>query len=304
MRDGKGPLMLENIGAVILGLALGFLYRLYLLRIDYRQYPSYPHGYIAHLSLGFIAALLGAVALPALLAKEYAAVTFLSLAAQQFREIRNMERKTLEQLDMSELVPRGPDYIEGIARVFEGRNYLVMLVALATSSLATFIPLGWSAVGGIIVAVVLSRLKKGKTLGDIAIVRLGRVHFRGALLFVDDILIMNVGLKDAKKMITELGIGVVIEPKTDDARATLANMGQRQAINHEVATLLGARKDFAEPEFTPLCRLNTETGRAALFILPVEPDPELAVLAVRKVPVLESAIRRPLDTIIGRKASD
>lgn len=296
--------MLVHKEAIALGLALGFLFRFLLLRIDYRQYPSYPHGMIAHLSLGFIAAFLGAVAIPALLAKEYTAVTFLALAAQQFRDIRNLERQTLEKLDETELVPRGPDYIEGIARVFEGRNYLVMFVAMVTSSLTLWFNAGTGVLGGSLLGLILVRLRKGPTLKDIAVVRLGKVNFHGANLFVDDILIMNVGLKDSRELMMKHGVGVVIEPKNDDARATLANLGQRMAVTHEVATLLGVRKDIAEPEFTPLCRLNTATGRAALFILPVEPDALLALEAVQKVPVLESAIRRPLRTEVGRRASD
>lgn len=93
-----------------------------MLRTDYRNYPSYPHGYIIHLSLGAIAASLAAIALPALLEEEYTAVTFLVLCAQQFRDIRNMERETLMKLEENTLVPRGLDYIEGIAKVFESRQ--------------------------------------------------------------------------------------------------------------------------------------------------------------------------------------
>ena len=63
---------------------MGFFDRLYLLCSDYRSYPSYPHGYVIHLSLGAIAAALAAVAIPALLVKEYTAITFLVLCAQQF----------------------------------------------------------------------------------------------------------------------------------------------------------------------------------------------------------------------------
>jgi hypothetical protein len=77
---------------IITGLIVGLISRIVLLRSDYRNYPSYPHGYVTHISLGFVAAALGAVAVPALIEKEYTAVTFLALAAQQFREIRNMER--------------------------------------------------------------------------------------------------------------------------------------------------------------------------------------------------------------------
>ncbi|EGL17186.1 hypothetical protein HMPREF9413_5466 [Paenibacillus sp. HGF7] len=113
--------------AVFVGLFFGIASRLYLLRTDYRQYPTYPHGKIIHVSLGVIAAGLGAVAVPALLDKNYTAVTFLTVAAQQFRDVRNMERQSLMQVDQMELVPRGVSYIEGIAMVFEGRNYLVIL---------------------------------------------------------------------------------------------------------------------------------------------------------------------------------
>ena len=102
--------------AILLGLAAGFLARLYMLRTDYRNYPAYPHGYVIHLSLGAIAASLAAIALPALLEEEYTAITFLVLCAQQFRDIRNMERETLINLEEHKLVPRGMDYIKALPR--------------------------------------------------------------------------------------------------------------------------------------------------------------------------------------------
>src|ERR1700688_3740409 len=92
---------------VMIGVIFGVLARILMLRTDYRQYPTYPHGRIIHLSLGAIAAALGAVAVPSLLNKEYTAVTFLALAAQQFRDVRRMERETLTKLDELELVSRG-----------------------------------------------------------------------------------------------------------------------------------------------------------------------------------------------------
>ena len=115
-----------------------------MLRTDYRQYPTYPHGRIIHISLGVIAAALGAVAVPAMYKKDFTAITFLTLAAQQFRDVRKMERDTLSQIDSMELVSRGTTYIEGIAMVFEGRNYLVILTALLTTlaSLALGLPFG------------------------------------------------------------------------------------------------------------------------------------------------------------------
>ena len=135
---------------ILIGIILGLFGRIILLRTDYRQYPGYPHGYITHISLGFVAAALGAVAIPALAEKEFTAVTFLGLAAQQFREIRSMERDSLNRMEEIEIIKRGDDYIEGIAKVFEARNYLVMLIALGASAAAFFIH--WSA--GIIIGAI------------------------------------------------------------------------------------------------------------------------------------------------------
>ncbi len=73
----------ETLGVIIgisFGISFGFISRLLMLRTDYRQYPTYPHGKIIHISLGVIAAALGAVAIPALLNKNYTAVTFLSFS--------------------------------------------------------------------------------------------------------------------------------------------------------------------------------------------------------------------------------
>ena len=52
---------------VVIGIVFGFLARTLLLRTDFRQYPTYPTGRIIHLSFGFIAAFIGAVAIPAVL---------------------------------------------------------------------------------------------------------------------------------------------------------------------------------------------------------------------------------------------
>lgn len=289
---------------VVLSTGAGFLARLYMLRSDYRQYPGYPHGYVTHLSLGFIAAALGAVAIPALVEKEFTAVTFLALAAEQFREIRSMERESLGALEDGELVPRGKDYIEGIAKVFEARNYLVMLVSLAASAATQF--LGWPyGVGAALVTLAISEyLMKGPIIGDIAQVVPAEPVFEGSVLKVEGIEIMNVGLPAMREKLLRDGLAVVIKPKDDNARATLHSTGQRQAIAHVAASILGTKKDVDLLEFTPLLRKDPDTGRIALFMVPAEKDMECLVEAVRRAPVLESARRAPLKTRLGRAAAD
>src|SRR5699024_8124186 len=138
----------ENLG-IIIGVCFGIIARIIMLRTDYRQYPTYPHGKVIHISLGVIAAGLGALVIPALMNKEYTAVTFLALAAQQFRDVRKMERETLTNIDEMELVQRGSTYIEGIAMVFEGRNYLVIFSALISSLFTVAFTWYWGIVAGI-----------------------------------------------------------------------------------------------------------------------------------------------------------
>lgn len=297
---------MDKYGMTIgLGTLLGTLARVYMLRSDYRQYPGYPHGYVTHISLGFIAAALGSVALPAIAEKQFTAVTFLALAAQQFREVRSMERESLGALEDIELVPRGKDYIEGIARVFEARNYLVIVTALVTSSVNFFThwPL-LSILIGLLAVVLLEFFMKGKVLGDIAVVEIGKLNFDGPILKVNEIALMNIGLPEMREKILKDGLGIVIRPKDDNARATIHNMGQRQAIANVATAILGTKKDIDTPEFTPIVRKNIDTGSVAFFCVPMEKDIESLVAAVERVPILESAHRAPLKSKAGRIASD
>jgi hypothetical protein len=288
--------------AIFMGTLVGFVARLHMLRTDYRQYPTYPHGRVIHLSLGLVAAGMGAVAVPALLQREYTAITFLALAAQQFRDVRNMERNTLSQLDAMELVPRGPAYIEGIAMVFEGRNYLVILTAFLTS-LATVYG-GWTA--GLIVAAVMlvldHKLMAGKLVGHIAEVSAAPLRFAGPILYVGETPIMNVGLTKNRELILRQGLGFVLTPRNDAAAVTLANPGQRQAILHDVSVILGVHRDDGTPGLIPLARRNLDTGQVAVFLLPQNRDPELARRVIERVPVLEGAVRLPRESSARRRA--
>ncbi|QEK11971.1 hypothetical protein FQB35_06075 [Crassaminicella thermophila] len=298
---------------IILSLIMGLLARLYMIRIDQRQYPSYPQGLISHLTLGVIAASLGAVALPALVQKEFGAVTFLALAAQQFRDVRNMERQSLDNIEPTELVPRGTAYIEDIAKAFEARNYMVIITSLVTSitvyiikllKLSVYIQVFFGILVGSMIALALKRLLSRQLIMEIAEVKPANIHFDGPLLMVNDVVIMNIGLKGSRKIYEENGIAVEIIPNDANARATLANIGQRQAIQHNAAIQLGIRKDVDEPDFTPIARRNPHNGNIVMAIIPMEPNVELLVEAVNKTPVLETAKRKPLESKLGNQEND
>ncbi|WP_226679730.1 YIEGIA family protein [Sutcliffiella horikoshii] len=278
---------------IIFGVLIGLATRLYMLVTDYRQYPTYLHGKIIHLSLAFIASGLGTIAVPAIMEEEFAAITFLALAASQFRDVRNMERNTLTELDAFELVPRGSTYIEGIAIAFEGRNYLVMITAfLATLAyLAANIWVG--LVVGISAALLSHKLMTGGQLKDIVDIEYVKPHFDGAGLYVDNIYIMNIGLPDRQKEVLQYGMGFILKPKNFNARTTIANLGQRQAILHDMSTALGVYRDSGTPALVPLAKRDLDDGRVGVFLLPQEQDLEIGMAILERVPTLENAIRMP-----------
>jgi uncharacterized protein len=278
---------------IVFGIAIGTLSRLFMLRTDYRQYPTYLHGKIIHVALGFIAAGLGTVAGPAIMEEEFTAITFLTLAASQFREVRNMERNTLTELDSYELVSRGKTYIEGIAIAFESRNYLVIFTSLV-STLSYLIFNIWAGIIAAVIAVFIShKLMSGSKLKDIVEIEYMEPRFEGAGLYIDNIYIMNIGLPERQKEVLRYGMGFILKPKNMNARSTIANLGQRQAVLHDLSTALGVYRDSGTPALVPLAKRDLDDGRVGVFVLPQERDIKRAITVIGDVPTLENAIRMP-----------
>lgn len=278
---------------ILFGIVAGTLSRLFMLRTDYRQYPTYLHGKIIHVALGFIAAGLGTVAGPAIMEEEFTAITFLTLAASQFREVRNMERNTLTELDSYELVSRGKTYIEGIAIAFESRNYLVIFTSLV-STLAYLIFNVWGGIVAAVIAMLISKkLMSGGKLKDIVDIEYVEPRFDGAGLYIDNIYIMNIGLPARQKEVLHYGMGFILKPKNMNARSTIANLGQRQAVLHDLSTALGVYRDSGTPALVPLAKRDLDDGRVGVFVLPQERDVDRAISVIGDVPTLENAIRMP-----------
>ncbi|KON91535.1 membrane protein [Rossellomorea marisflavi] len=294
--------MNDYVFPVIFGVVAGTLTRIYMLRTDYRQYPTYLHGKIIHIALGFIASGLGAIAIPALMEENFTAITFLTVAASQFRDVRNMERTTLTELDAYELVPRGATYIEGIAVAFESRNYLVIFTSLIAT--LTFIVFNFyiALVVSLVCMFVSHLLMAGGKLKDIVDIEFIKPHFDGPGLYVDNIYIMNIGLPARQEEIMKYGMGFILAPKTFDASSTLANLGQRQAILHDISTSLGIYKDSGTPALTPLAKRDLDDGRVGIFVLPQKKDVDMAISILGQVPTLENAIRMPSESKANKEA--
>lgn len=287
--------MNEYTYPILFGVVIGTLSRLYMLRTDYRQYPTYLHGKIIHLALGFIAAGLGTVAIPSIMEEEFTAITFLTLAASQFREVRNMERNTLSMLDSYELVPRGATYIEGIAVAFESRNYLVIFTSFVTTFAYIVFNIWIAFIVAIMALLVSKKLMSGGKLKEIVDIEFIEPRFDGAGLFVDNIYIMNIGLPKRQEEVLKYGMGFILKPKNFNARSTIANLGQRQAILHDVSTALGVYRDSGTPALVPLAKRDLDDGRVGVFVLPQEKNVALALKIIGNVPTLENAIRMPTE---------
>ena len=279
--------------AILLGTIIGTISRLYMMRTDYRQYPTYLHGKIVHIALGVIAAGLGSIVVPAILSKDYTAITFLTLAASQFRDVRNMERNTMIELDSYELVPRGKTYIEGIAVAFESRNYLVILTSIITTGVYLYGRWQFTVVSVMLLFALCKSLMSGKKIEDLASIEFVQLRFEDSGLYVGNIYIMNIGHPERQKEILEMGMGFLLTPKNFNFRNNLANLGQRQAILHDTATTLGIYRDSGTPSLTPLIKRDLRDGKIGIFLLPQLRNVQKAIEVIGGVPVLENAIKIP-----------
>ena len=115
-----------------IGIIIGVISRIIMLNLDQKQYPSQPNILVSQIVLAFVASSLGALLIPALINRSYTSITFLSLAAEQFRQVRSNRRDTLESLEGSQLVTRGNSFIEEIARTYEVRNYVCIVTSFFT----------------------------------------------------------------------------------------------------------------------------------------------------------------------------
>jgi hypothetical protein len=269
---------------------MGTLARVVTLRVDHRQNPSYPGGYFINLVTGFIASVLGSVAIPALMAKNFTAVTFLTLAIQHFREIRKLERDSLSKLEQSEYTQRGEAYIDGIAKTFEGRNYISLLTALFTvlamklfytNNLLIDCSIGFAT--GILLIYLMNSFTKGKTVGDICTITEGTITVEQSELFVDGMFVTNLlGTDKSRELFLNEGVALVITPNKEKFRITLDNLGQRQAILFEAIRSFGVKR-------FKFMRRNFKEGKVIIAFVPIVRNMEELISAVKKTPILESS---------------
>lgn len=280
----------SDLFVILMGIIMGTIARFITLRIDTRQNPSYPNGYFINIVMGFIASGLGAVSIPALLEKDYAAVTFLLLAVQHFREIRKEERESLERLEPIEYAKRGSAYIDGISKTYEARNYHSMITAFIT---VLFLKLFFTnnyilnviiaIISGFVTLYILIHFTKGKKIGDICDVTIGKIQIERSSLYVDGMFVSShLGTQRSKDLFLNEGIAFVIHPKNNKFRITLDNFGQQQAILFEATRSFGVKRF----KFT---RKNFTEGKIIIAFVPIIRNENGILDVIKETPILENS---------------
>ena len=301
-----------------IGIIIGLITRLIMLNLEQKQYPTQPNVLISQLVLAFVASCLGALLVPALIERSYTSITFLSLAAEQFRQVRENRRDTLTELEAKQLVKRGNAFIEEIAKTYEVRNYMCIISSfftvgfyyLITSEFKVGSNIGLiiSTIFGIILAFILKKLLKRDSIGDIADVKIVDVTFENdSILKVGSLSgITNIGLKSERKRFLTRAISIEIIPKDKNYinASIIQDPGQRQTIAYNLYSRLGLYRQKNEPAFTPIPRRNPENESIVIAYLPMEKNEEAIIEAVKSTPIVSSARGKNIalkNYVIGRK---
>lgn len=286
-----------------IGIIIGVVSRLIMLNLDQRQYPTQPNILVSQIVLAFVASSLGALLIPALMNRSYTSITFLSLAAEQFRQVRSNRRDTLESLEDTQLVTRGNSFIEEVCRTYEIRNYMCIVTSFLTVTIF-YILIGEfnmsdnpailiSTISGIVTALVFRKLLSRQSIGDIAEVSIVDIKF------VDDTIlqvgslkgITNIGLKKDRDRYLKEGVGIEIRPKNNSyINAGILNYpGQRQAICYNLYSRMGILREVNEQAFSPLPRKDPNTQCILMAFIPMVKDERRIIEAVKSCPILASA---------------
>lgn len=283
----------------IVALFIGIVCRGLVLRVSDKQYPSRPQDYLEQIIISGLSASLGAIAMPALMDKEFSALTFFAVAIQQFQGLAKQERITIENIDKSEMVPKGTGYVEEIASTYESRSYISLFSSLLAS--ITFIissnkyKLGFipstvlAIIAGSIVGFLFRFYLRRNSIGDIAEVIPAKISFDGPLLKVNNVVINNIGLEETRKKYINNGLAIEIKPKDRGNFGTINDDGQRKAILNNIFIHLGIDKDVDEKDILAISKTDLKNKTVVIPYIPILKDMDELIRVTKSTPILESA---------------
>ena len=283
----------------LVAVLLGTLCRLLVLRISDRQYPTRPQDYIEQIIMAGLTSALGGIALPALMDKEFSALTFLAVGIQQFQGLSKQEKITLNNIDEDELVPKGVTYIEEIASTYEVRSYVSLFAALC-SSIGYILVAKWfgenilictavAAILALIVGLIFRRILRRNSINDIADIKEAKLYFDGPIMKVNDVVITNIGLKQTREKFLKGGIALEVVPKDEKDFGVINDLGQRDAIIHNIFIHTGIDRDIDEHDIVSTSKVDLKTKSVLIVFMPILNDMNLIKQVAGSTPILEAA---------------
>ena len=115
-----------------------------------------------------------------------------------------------------------------------------------------------AAIGGVIVGFIFKRYLRRSSIGDIADVVEAKINFDGPILKVNDVFIENIGLEDTRSKYLKEGIAIEIIPKNMKAYGVVSDLGQRQAVLHNLFIHFGINKDIDEKDLLDTTKINLD----------------------------------------------
>ena len=283
----------------LVAVLLGTLCRLLVLRISDRQYPTRPQDYIEHIIMAGLTSALGGIALPALMDKEFSALTFLAVGIQQFQGLSKQEKITLNNIDEDELVPKGVTYIEEIASTYEVRSYVSLFAALCSSigyilvakrfGENILICTAVAAILALIVGLIFRRILRRNSINDIADIKEAKLYFDGPIMKVNDVVITNIGLKQTREKFLKGGIALEVVPKDEKDFGVINDLGQRDTIIHNIFIHTGIDRDIDEHDIVSTSKVDLKTKSVLIVFMPILNDMNLIKQVAGSTPILEAA---------------
>ena len=285
--------------AFIVALLIGVLCRGLVLRVTDKQYPSRPQDYLEQIIISGLSASLGAIAFPALIDKEFSALTFLAVGIQQFQGLSKQEKITLNNIDEDELVPKGVTYIEEIASTYEVRSYVSLFAALCSSigyilvakrfGENILICTAVAAILALIVGLIFRRILRRNSINDIADIKEAKLYFDGPIMKVNDVVITNIGLKQTREKFLKGGIALEVVPKDEKDFGVINDLGQRDTIIYNIFIHTGIDRDIDEHDIVSTSKVDLKTKSVLIVFMPILNDMELIKQVAGSTPILEAA---------------
>jgi len=142
-------------------------------------------------------------------------------------------------------------------------------------------------IGAAIVGLIFKIYLRRSSIGDIADVVEAKIKFDGPILKVNDVFISNIGLDDTRNKYLKEGIAIEVIPKNMKAYGIISDLGQRQAILHNLYIHFGINKDVDEKDLLAITKVDLEKNTLVIPYLPLVKDMNELMKVVKSTPILE-----------------